>query len=171
MTTRQDHAATTPQLGRYLIDRGGSALTFRTRHLFGLAPVRGSFAIAAGTVDVAEPFAESSVCAEIETASFRTGNGQRDRNVRSAGFLDAARYPVLTFRSQRITDRDLDGTLTVREITQPVRLAVEHLEVSARSFTVRASTRLDRTAFGVTASRGLAGRYLDVSLEVRCVRE
>ena len=42
----------TPRPGRYEIDTSCSAVTFRTRHLFGLAPVRGSFAIRAGTIDV-----------------------------------------------------------------------------------------------------------------------
>ena len=51
----------TPRPGRYEIDTSCSAVTFRTRHLFGLAPVRGSFAIRAGTIDVAEPLAGSSL--------------------------------------------------------------------------------------------------------------
>ena len=38
------------------------------------------------------------------------------------------------------------------------------------SFTARAAVRIDRTDFGITASRGLAARYLDVSAEFRCVR-
>ena len=38
------------------------------------------------------------------------------------------------------------------------------------SFTARATVRIDRTQFGITASRGLAGRYLDTTVEVRCVR-
>ena len=37
----------------YRIDPDRSAVTFRTRHLFGLAPVRGRFDIKAGTVDIA----------------------------------------------------------------------------------------------------------------------
>jgi len=170
METRQHHPATTPQLGRYEIDTGGSAVTFRTRHLFGLAPVRGTFAIRTGTIDVAEPLADSFAYAEIEAASFRTGNGQRDGVVRSARFLDAGRHPLLTFRSEGIDHSVLTGALTVRGVTRPVSLAVELADVSPRSFTARAATRIDRTEFGVTASRGLAGRYLEVSLEVRCVR-
>ena len=94
-------AQATPRPGRYEIDTSCSAVTFRTRHLFGLAPVRGSFAIRAGTVDVAEPLADSSIYAEIDAASFRTGNGQRDVSVRSARLLDADQYPVITFRSGR----------------------------------------------------------------------
>jgi polyisoprenoid-binding protein YceI len=103
----------TPRPGRYEIDTSCSAVTFRTRHLFGLAPVRGSFAIGAGTVEVTEPPAGSNVYVRIDPASFRTGNGQRDD---------------------------------------------------------KASTRIDRTEFGVTAYRGMAGRYLDMTIEVRCVR-
>ena len=170
MLRRQDNPATVPQLGRYEIDPGGSTLTFRTRHLFGLAPVRGAFAIRTGTIDVAEPLADSAVHAEIEAASFHTGNGQRDRAVRSARFLDAGRHPLITFRSEGIDQSVLTGALTVCGVTRPVRLAVEAADVSPRSFTARATTRIDRTEFGVTALRGLAGRYLDLSLEVRCAR-
>jgi polyisoprenoid-binding protein YceI len=170
METRQVHPVTTPQLGRYEIDTGRSTVTFRTRHLFGLAPVRGTFAIRSGTIDVAEPLAASPILAEIDAASFCTRNPQRDASVRSARFLDAARHPVMTFRSERIDGEELTGTLTVRGVTRPVRLAVELADVSPRTFTARATTRIDRTEFGVTASRGLAGRYLDLSLEVRCIR-
>jgi polyisoprenoid-binding protein YceI len=171
MTTQRDHAAKTPQLGRYEIDAGHSAVTFRTRHLFGLAPVRGRFAIRNGTVDVAEPLAASAVHAEIDAASFHTRNPQRDASVRSAGLLDVARHPVITFTSERVNGQELTGALTVRGVTRPVTLSIEPPAVLPRSFTVRATTRIDRTEFGVTGYRGLAGRYLDLSLEVQCVRK
>ena len=159
-----------PRLGRYQMDPGGCSVTFRTRHLFGLAPVRGRFAIRAGTVNVSEPLAASRVYAEIETASFHTGNRPRDTRVRSAGFLGADQYPVLAFSSEGLDGQVLAGTLTVREVTRPVRVRAEVTDVSPRSFTARATVRIDRYDFGVTASRGLAGRYLDVTVEVRCVR-
>ena len=158
-----------PRPGRYEIDTSCSAVTFRTRHLFGLAPVRGSFRIRAGTIDVAEPLTDSSVYVQIDPASFRTGNGQRDSNVRSEGLLDADRYPVITFRSEDMDDLTLTGALTVRNVTMPVTLSIEPTAVRARWFNARASARIDRAEFGVTAYRGLAGRYLDMTIEVRCV--
>jgi len=161
----------TPQPGRYAIDTTRSAVTFRTRHMFGLAPVRGSFAIRAGTVDVAGPLADPGIYAEIEVASFSTGNGQRDSNVRSARLLDAGQHPVITFRSEHMDGLALTGTLTVRDVTRPVSLSIEQSAVSSGSFTAGAATRIDRTAFGMTAYRGLAGRYLDMTVEVRCVRK
>jgi polyisoprenoid-binding protein YceI len=75
----------------------------------------------------------------------------------------------MIFRSERIADRVIDGTLTVGGVTRPVRMTVERVDVSPRSFAVRATARIDRVEFGVAASRGLAGRYLDAALEVRCV--
>jgi polyisoprenoid-binding protein YceI len=160
----------TPRPGRYEIDTSCSAVTFRTRHLFGLAPVRGSFAIRTGTIDVAEPLAGSRVCVQIDPASFRTGNRQRDNNVHSERLLDAGRYPVITFRYDGVDGPALTGTLTVRNVTMPVALSIEQSAVTPRSFNAHATTRIDRTEFGVTAYRGLAARYLDMTVEVRCVR-
>lgn len=183
MTDTHRHGTGTvpaPRTGRYEIDPDGSRVEFRTRHLFGLAGVRGSFAIRSGVVDVVDPIAASRIRVEIDTASFHTGNGQRDATVRSARFLDAGRYPTMTFGSDRLDgDRAaLAGMLTVRAVTRPVtleRLAVEPagpggVAGGPGSFVARATTRIDRTEFGLTASPGLAGRYLDVSLRVVCLR-
>jgi len=170
MQTTQNRTEVSPQLGRYRIDPSGSSVTFRTRHLFGLAPVRGRFALRAGIVDVTEPLSGSRVTAEIDAASFHTGNPMRDAQVRSAGFLGTAEYPVLAFSSEDFDGQVLAGTLTVRDVTRPVSVRAEVTDVSAREFTARATVRIDRYDFGLTASRGLAGRYVDVTVEVRCVR-
>jgi len=193
--------ATTPQPGHYNIDPDRSRVTFTTRHLFGLGRVKGSFAVRGGTADVADPITASAICAEIDTASFRTKSRQRDRSVLSPRFLDPAGHPVMTFRSNRIEaggqgpvtkERGLEpsggsrgvaptgqrgqqgqvltGTLTVRGTTRPVTLTITRCEVSRGSFTASASTRIDRTEFGITAARGLAARYLDLTVEVQCTR-
>ena len=145
-------------------------MAFRTRHLFGLAPVRGTFRIRSGAVDVTEPLGESRIRVEIDAASFRTGNPARDGGVRSARFLDAGRYPVMVFVAGTMEGDVLDGALTVCGTTRPVRLPAQLSALPDGSFTARAAMRIDRTEFGITASPGLAGRYLDVTAEVRCVR-
>ena len=204
--------ATAPQPGHYDIDPDRSRVTFATRHLFGLGRVKGSFGIRGGTADVADPVAASVIYAEIETASFRTKNRQRDHAVLSPRFLDPAGHPVMTFRSDRIEagpsggsrgvvpsgqqgqgpvtkerglepsggsrgvvpsgqqGQTLTGTLMVRGTARPVTLTVNRCEVSRGSFTVRATARIDRTEFGITAARGLAARYLDLTVEAQCTR-
>jgi polyisoprenoid-binding protein YceI len=166
------HIATAPQLGHYDIDPSQSGVSFRTRHLFGLAPVRGTFAIRAGAVDIAGPAAASAIYAEVDTASFRTASSQRDRSVLSARFLDPGRYPVMTFQSAQIDAEGhvLTGTLTVGDVTRPVTFTLTRCAAAGRSFTASATARIDRTEFGIIAARGLAARYLDVTVEVQCAR-
>jgi polyisoprenoid-binding protein YceI len=170
MTGKAEFSATRPRLGRYDIDPDGSSVAFRTRHLFGLAPVRGTFGIRAGTVDVTEPPGSSRIRVEIDAASFGTGNGARDGSVRSGRFLDAGRHPVMVFVAETMEGDVLDGALTVCGTTRPVRLPAEVSAHADGSFTARAAVRIDRAEFGITALRGLAGRYLDISVEARCVR-
>jgi polyisoprenoid-binding protein YceI len=170
MTANQEFSATKPRLGRYVIDPDASSVVFRTRHLFGLAPVRGAFRIRAGTADVTEPLAASRIRVEIDAASFRTGNPARDGSVRSARFLDAGRHPVMVFVAEKMEGDALDGALTVCGTTRPVRLPAEVSVLPDGSLLARAAVRIDRTEFGITASPGLAGRFLDVTAEVRCVR-
>jgi polyisoprenoid-binding protein YceI len=164
--------STTPQLGRYEIDPTRSRVGFRTRHLFGLAPVHGTFAIRGGTIDVADPIADSSIRAEIDAASFHTGNPQRDTTVRSRRYLDVRRFPVLTFAARQVDveSRVIEGILTVGTVTRPLRLVIGELETAGRSLTARASAHVDRFDFGITAARGLAGRHLELSVEVQCQR-
>jgi polyisoprenoid-binding protein YceI len=172
MKTDQTVLAAAPQPGHYDIDPDRSRVTFATRHLFGLGRVKGSFAIRRGRADIADPLEVSAIVAEIDSASFRTHNRQRDHAVRSPRFLDAAGHPVMTFRSDLIAAQDqaLTGTLTVRGATRPVTLTVTRCERAGGSFTVRATARIDRTEFGITAARGLAARYLDLTVEVQCTR-
>src|SRR5262249_45275415 len=122
------------------------------------------------TIDVAEPLGASSIYAEIETASFQTDSAVRDAAVRSPRFLDAGSHPVMTFISDNADGTSVTGPLTLRGVARPVRMAIEESNDTPRSFSAPAAVRVDRTDFGVTASPGLAGRYLDLRLEVHCER-
>jgi polyisoprenoid-binding protein YceI len=172
MQTESTVLPTAPQPGHYDIDPSRSRVTFTTRHLFGLARVRGSFAIRRGTADIADPVAASAIYAEIETASFRSGSRVRDRIVLSPRFLAPASHPVMTFRSDRIEagSQTLAGTLTVRETTRPVTLTITRCQVSGKTFTACGGIRIDRTEFDITAARGLAARHLNLAVEVQCTR-
>jgi polyisoprenoid-binding protein YceI len=61
---------------------------------------------------------------------------------------------------------DLDGELTVRGVSQPVTLAIDSVETTGQGFRARATTPIDRYAFGLTVARGLAARYVEVELIV-----
>lgn len=165
-------AQTSIQPGDYDIDPQRTTIRFRTRHLFGLGPVRGTFAIRSGAVRATDPLDASTVYAEIESGSFRTGNPQRDRTVLLRRHLDAARHPVITFAAQEADPKagEIRGTLTVRGVERPITLVVTSAEQSGDDIEVTATMHVDRFEFGLTAMRGLAGRYLDLELSAICVR-
>jgi polyisoprenoid-binding protein YceI len=149
---------------RFVLDPEASTVTFRTKHLFGLGRVTGTIAVRSGEIVLA---GDSSVSAVLDATSFGTGNDRRDQDVRSARFLDAERFPNLTFRAQGMDgSRALTGRLTVRSETVEVPLTVESLDLVAGVLHGRATARVDRFAFGLTAARGMAARYLAVELAV-----
>lgn len=170
MTPEPASNITPPPPGRYELDTEGSTVEFATKHLFGLLPVRGTFALAGGSATVADPVEKSTVEAQIDAASFRTPTPPRDRVVRSTMYLDTDNHPTISFSSTQWDGNTLTGTLTVREVTGPVTLTITESSVNGDSFTARATARVDRLALGVTAARGMTGRYLDFTLAVRFVR-
>ena len=161
---------TPAQTTRYDIDVHASRITFRARHLFGLATVHGTLAVRNGTINLAEPTAGSTVWAEIDVSSLQTDDSRRDKSLRSPRFLDADRYPVMTFSADSFDDPMMTGTLTVCDVTCPVTVTIDRRDLADDVITVSATARIDRTVYGVTALRALVGRYLTVGLEVRCVR-
>ncbi|NYI92574.1 polyisoprenoid-binding protein YceI [Amycolatopsis endophytica] len=170
MTDTTSGTVEVPAAGTYRLDASRSALSFTTRHFFGLGPVRGTFRIREGRLTVADPVASSSVLATIDAASIDTGNSARDRTVRSGQYLETDRHADITFASTGLEQSGgqwvLHGTLTVRGTSGPLDVQVESAEVQGPRLRLRATSRVDRYAFGVTAMKGMTGRYLDLRLEV-----
>jgi polyisoprenoid-binding protein YceI len=115
-------------VGTWDLDPVHSHIGFTARHLM-VSKVRGKFAKFDVQLVTAENPLDSTVTATIDTASVDTGNEQRDEDIRSERFMNAADYPQMTFRSTSVT-RDGDkykvaGDLTIRGVTKPATLDVE----------------------------------------------
>ena len=166
----QPAAIAAPAPGSYRIDAARSAITFTTRHLFGLGAVRGRFDLNDGEIRIADPLEESSARAKISAASFRTGNPSRDGAARSARLLDAGAHPDITFISRRLDQAGgrsiLHGLLSVRGKAHPVELLIEEAQPAGQDLHVRASVAIDRYDFGITKAKGLAARHLGFRLDV-----
>ena len=114
----------------YAIDKAHSEVTFQVRHL--LTKVRGRFTEFSGTVVVGDGPADSHIEVEMKTASIQTDNEQRDAHLKSGDFFEFEKYPVLTFRSTALRPTggatfEIDGELTIRDVTRPVTLTGEFL--------------------------------------------
>lgn len=163
-STTSDQPIAFPAAGVYRLDPEHSSVIFRTRHLFGLGAVVGAVAVTAGEITVDPATYSATVTAILDATSLNTGNRNRDSAVHSPKFLDTERYPEIVFRAEtvgRIDDRwSLPGTLTVGGVGKPLSLVIDSVESTATGFTARASARVDRYAFGITAAKGMAARHL-----------
>ena len=157
-----------PAAGIYQLDPAASTVTFATRHIFGLAPVKGTFRLVSGQITIADPVTSSTVSAVIDAASFATGNPQRDKDVKSARFLHVRDHPQITFRStELVRDGDawrLRGQVTARGTTAPAELTITEATASEDVLLIRATTRIDRYAHGLTRAKGIAGRHLAMEI-------
>src|SRR4029077_5034105 len=63
-----------PAAGTYQPARAASPVKFATRHLLGLAAVKGTFRLISGQITIADPLTSSTASAVIDAASFATGN-------------------------------------------------------------------------------------------------
>jgi polyisoprenoid-binding protein YceI len=155
-----------PALGAYRIEPAESTISFVTRHLFGLAPVRGTFTLREGVVRVADPVEASVVHAIIAADSFDTGLSARDNTVRSQQYLDVSRHPDITFVADGVHEGTLRGSLTVRDRTGPLDVRIDEVRVLDHRLQLRASAEVDRYAWGVTAMKGMTGRRLRFTLSL-----
>lgn len=112
------------------LDPAHSEVTFRVRHLM-VSNVSGKFKSFSSTVSTeGDDFTTADIEFTIETASIDTGVEYRDNHLRNDDFFNSKRYPTLTFKGKglKATGDDtyqLDGDLTIRDITKPVSLQVE----------------------------------------------
>lgn len=163
-------------MGTWKFDPFHTQVEFSAKHL-GMMTVRGHFAevTATGQIDVEHP-ERSTVEATINTASIRTHNEQRDNDLRSSNFLEADKYPTITFRSTSIepagADRyKLTGELTIKDNTRPVTLeVVRYGEFNDPNMGHRiayaAQGQVNRKDFGMRFEMMLDGKFI-VSNEVQ----
>jgi polyisoprenoid-binding protein YceI len=179
-----DGRMTEPKPGRYRIDPEHSTVTIRTRHLFGLGPVRATLDLRDGLIQVAALPEASTVQARFAASSFRSRNPARDAAVLSSSLLDAETYPGISFTSTELVpakdpadpgsgERDqvagrwsLRGELEVRGVTRLVEVRVGAVEADGATLRASAQVTIDRYDFGITAYRGLAARTLTVHLGI-----
>lgn len=126
-------AATEAPAGAYRLDRSHASLLFRVNHLgFSRYTARFTRFDAALELDPANP-AASSVTATIDATSIETDypdpSFDFDAQLQDGNWLNAARFPEMTFRSTEVeltgpNSARVTGELALHGITQPVTLAV-----------------------------------------------
>lgn len=116
--------------GTYAIDPAHSRFGFVARHAM-VTKVRGQFNEFEGTaaIDGEQP-ENSSVQVILQVASVDTRNAQRDAHLRNNDFLDAEKYPTITFTSTSIgyeggTEFVVTGDLAIKGVTRSISIPLE----------------------------------------------
>jgi polyisoprenoid-binding protein YceI len=161
--------------GTWTADPSHTTVGFVVRHL-GLSKVRGRFDGVTAQLVVGDDLASSSVSAEIDMATVKTGNPDRDTHLASSDFFNAELNPTMAFVSTGISgdaeEFTLTGDLTVNGITKQVELDVEFFGTSV--FPMDQSTRagfsatgsISRKAFGIEFNVPLGGDKVMISDKV-----
>ncbi len=167
------------------IDRAHSDIFFTVRHMV-ISKVRGRFQKWDGTLQYDEENpGNSKVDITIDAASIDTNEPKRDAHLRSADFLNAEQHPTLTFKSTRVEPKGKDkflvhGDLTIRNITKPVAIDVEHLGKAKdpwgqQKVLFSGKVSIQREEFGATWNQALeaggvlVGKNVDIDIEIQAI--
>ena len=142
----------------YTIDPVHSSVGFSIRRFVSKVP--GSFTKFSGTILLdRDNLEKSSVEAVIEVASVNTADSGRDDHLRTPDFFDAAKFPVMTFKSKvwKSTGKDafeVTGDLTIHGVTKATVLKVNLLGFAPSPTGGQlagwdATTTLNKADFGV----------------------
>ncbi|MGI5134020.1 MULTISPECIES: YceI family protein [unclassified Streptomyces] len=149
--------------GVYLVDPVHSTVGLSAQHTC----LRGKFTTFEGILrlDGSRP-TRSAVHLSVQTGSFQTGSPEGEAHVAGPDFLDAATFPLMTFRSTGLLDAGDDpvrvvGHLRIKGLELPVHIDLEfggaHQDVRGRhrvGFKARAT--LQRSHWGLDGNPALA---------------
>ncbi|WP_043268038.1 YceI family protein [Streptomyces sp. CT34] len=173
-----------PAPGRWRIDPDHSAIRFTARHI-GLAEIHGRFNHFEGGLWIGERMRDSRVEVTIDAASIDTGVRMRDDHLRSAEFLDVARYPYLQFAAERFVHKGgsrwaVQGVLHLHGVSRNVQLDTRYLGIGTgiageTRTACTAVTELHREDFTLDwrkmLARGIAtiGATIRIELDIQAV--
>lgn len=166
--------------GAYEIDSVHSSLGFAVKHL-GVSTTRGSFNNSAGSIKFdKDDYSSFSVEVTIEVDSINTHNEARDKHLKSPDFFDAATYPTITFKSNRLEKRGegavIVGDLTIRDVTKELTIPVTlsgpvQSPMGGEVIGIAAVITINRQDYGVSWSKNLDSGGLVVADNVDLIIE
>ncbi|MEX1018965.1 MAG: YceI family protein [Litorilinea sp.] len=170
------------------IDYAHSEINFTVRHMM-VSRVRGQFESFSGEIKLDEEHSENTeVSIQIDANSISTAQADRDGHLTSPDFLDAERYPHITFQSKRVDVKGKDrakliGDLTIRDVTKEVALDVTYEGQAKSPFAntiaagFLAETTINRTEWGLTwnamleTGGVLVGEDIKISIELELTQD
>jgi len=168
------------QVQTWQIDPNHTSAQFSVRHM-GISTVRGDFTKVSGSAQY-DPSAptKASVEATIDAASVDTRVSMRDNDLKSANYFDVEKYPTITFKSKSVQAAGdgklkITGDLTIHGTTKEVVLDVDGPSAPATDpkgnthIGASASTKINRTDYGVGSKNPMIGEEITITIDVELV--
>jgi polyisoprenoid-binding protein YceI len=180
-----------PALGNadtWQIDPAHTNVEFTVRHMM-ISNVKGQFEKTSGTIAAnGKDPASAKIDATIEASSIDTRVDKRDAHLKSAAFLDVAKFPTITFKSTKVEAAGpgkwkVTGDLTLHGVTKPVVLDVEATGTPINDpmgntrAGASATTKIKRSDFGLTWNQPLeaggvmVGDEVAISIDVEAIKK
>jgi polyisoprenoid-binding protein YceI len=142
--------------GKWSLDPSRSSVTLRSKSMWGMASVKGSFGQLSGEA-VISPDGEASGTITVGSASVDTKNRTRDKHLRSADFFASDRYPDIVFTARQVKlageEATVIGTLQVRDTARPLSFPVAVSADGSDEVRLDAEVHVDRADFALTWNR------------------
>lgn len=164
----------------YALDPVHTRVLFSVSHA-GFSQALGTVSGSTGSLEFdPDDLGSARIEAKVPLARLELGNSKW--NAATAKLLDADAHPVASFVSTRVEPVDathaiVTGNLTLRGVTQEVRLAVTFNQLRRhplppfrRTAGFSATTTLSRQAFGITQWPGVIGDAVELRIEAEAVR-
>ena len=139
--------------GAWTLDGAKSSVGLRTKSVWGLVKVNGTFGQVTGAA-VISAAGEATGTITVAAASIDTGVKKRDDHLRSADFFDAAKSPDITFSATSVTlsgeNVTVAGTLTVRDQTRPVTVSGAVSANGTDEISLDAELPVNRGQYGIS---------------------
>ena len=127
------------------IDSSASVVSFSVSHL-GFLTVKGKFKVFSGIVIEDVNGRLKAIESSIEVYSIDTGDKARDRTLKSDTYLDAEKYPLISFQSTSIDNNSITGRLKIKNISRKIQLPYVINSTHKKSF-YTISAQLKRSDF------------------------
>ncbi|MBV5316307.1 MAG: YceI family protein [Desulfobulbaceae bacterium] len=168
------------------IDKEHTNFYFSVDHIY--AKVRGHFTDFKG-IFLFDPdnLNDSKISFEINVKSIDTGIRKRDEHLLSADFLEASKYPLMTFTSSSITKTgkntyNVNGKLTIKDVSSNLTLPLTYagrkdhpLSPGMEVAGFNGHLTLDRLTYNVGDGKyyqmGAVGKDVDILVTIEALRK
>ncbi len=166
----------------YEIDTAHSMIIFRAKHN-GITYNYGRFNEFTGEITMDADVSNNTVEFEVKASSIDTGNEKRDQHLRSSDFFSAKQFPVITFKSTKVSAKE--GKEDVLEVTGDLELhgvkksVTVDVEITGRGqgrqgeslIGFESTFTIQRSEFGMTYGMGSVSDDIRITVSIEAAQK